>query len=126
MDDEVSGAVFVEAGGHEVVHFVVVDHADGCFVGELGAGYFCVECGDGFDLPGVLEHEADGDGWEAVVPGRGAAWPLDVPIPVERAQWLIDHAGGLMVGGGHYGGVAGLDSDPTSGQITITWKKEEQ
>ncbi len=69
---------------------------------------------------------AGGDGWEAVVPGRGAAWPLDVPIPVERAQWLIDHAGGLMVGGGHYGGVAGLDSDPTSGQITITWKKEEQ
>lgn len=62
--------------------------------------------------------------WEASVPGRAAVWPLDVPIPVERAQWLVDHAGGLMVGGGSYGGVMGLDAGPESGRITMNWERE--
>lgn len=62
--------------------------------------------------------------WEVSIPGRGAAWPLDVPIPVEQAQWLVDHTGGLMVGGGPYGGVTGLDGGPESGRITMNWERE--
>ena len=67
--------------------------------------------------------QAVGSGWDVQVPARGSAWPVDVDVPVETAQWLVDHAGGLMVSGSAYGGVTGVDSAPLSGCLTIDWTR---
>lgn len=67
--------------------------------------------------------QAVGGGWDVQVPARGSAWPVDLDVPVETAQWLVDHGGGLMVCGSTYGGVTGIDAAPMSGCLTIEWTR---
>lgn len=67
--------------------------------------------------------QAVGSSWEVQVPARGSDWPVDVEVPVATAQWLVDHAGGLMLHGPVYGGVTGVGDAPMSGCLTIDWTR---
>ena len=67
--------------------------------------------------------EQAGPTWQVTVPPAGGPWPQAITVPTEAAQWVIDHAGGLMVSGGAYAGVLGIDQTPDSGLLTVTWNR---
>lgn len=46
-----------------------------------------------------------------------------VDIPPAMAQAIVDTGGGLSLLGAPYAGVAGVPTDPTSGQLELTWAR---
>ena len=66
---------------------------------------------------------ADGPRWTAKVPHRGGAFPVWIDIPTASAQWIVDHAGGIMISDGTFGGVQGITENPASGQLWIDWTR---
>lgn len=62
-------------------------------------------------------------GWDITVPGRGDGFPIYLSVPTDMAQWIVDHRGGLLVSGGTYSAVEGIDVSADSGKLTINWER---
>lgn len=52
--------------------------------------------------------------------GASARW---VTLPTAWGQAIVDSGGGLGISGGSYGGVAGIGSNPASGQLSFDWSR---
>lgn len=50
----------------------------------------------------------------------GPAW---IDIPVGFAQFIVDNGGGIAIAGAPYMGFNGIDADPSSGQLRLTWSR---
>jgi hypothetical protein len=55
-----------------------------------------------------------------LAPGAPAAW---YPLPAAWGQALVDDGGGIAIAGSPYVGVAGIGSDPASGQLRLPWTR---
>jgi hypothetical protein len=52
--------------------------------------------------------------------GAGAGW---VDLPTGWGQALVDTSGGIAISGSPYAGIAGVGSDPESGQLSLDWTR---
>ena len=80
-----------------------------------------VRCHDQADA--IAPPSAAGPSWTMALPSASYDWPADVFMPPAAAQWMVTNGGGLLINGAALGGVVGIDTDPTSGQLTIDWKR---